>query len=42
MAQSQILEGLNRILVENKSYNSNVKFVVKQMMLTTVVSGGVG
>jgi hypothetical protein len=42
MAQSQILEGLNKTLAENKSCNSNVKFVVKQMMLTIVISGGVG
>lgn len=42
MAQSQILEGLNKTLAENRSCNSNVKFVVKQTMLIAVVSGGVG
>jgi hypothetical protein len=42
MAQSQILEGLNKTLAENRSCNSIVKFVVKQTMLIAVVSGGVG
>ncbi len=36
-AQSQILEGLNKTLAENRSCNSIVKFVVKQMMLIAVV-----